>query len=490
MAVAIEVEALHLASGEVRTLYLATEGHTTRPDDTPANVYFEPRIKRVPGLGRVIFEGAAVYGASRASTGSVELANTDGALDDLVTAYAFDGRRFTVRSGEWTARYADWVVIMSGTLGGVTVSRSVLQLQIKDRLADLDKWDRPTYAGTNVAPNGLEGTADDLKGQVKPRVYGRVANVQGKLVNASKRIYQVSDQACVVSAVYDEGVSLTRGADYASATDLEATPPAAGQFRTYQGYFRLASAPAGVVTADAATAEVRPTQLLRQIAQDGGLAPADISSDVLMNAAPVGVYADSEAAPRALMDAVAASVGAWYAFDRFGVLRMGILTAPSGTPAATWDRSALVSCEIRTSLTPAWRVSLRWGRNYTVQTRLATSVQATPARVSWLAEEYRTAEVKDEAIRTPWPSADELTLDTQLHAQADAEAEAARMFALHSVRRHLVAVQVPVSQLGDVDLSDVVALEYGRYGLNGKAMVVTGIDAGYSSGVAELTLWG
>ncbi|MGT2508197.1 hypothetical protein [Cupriavidus basilensis] len=495
MTIAIEVSAWRISAAAVEVLRFASAGFTTRPTDTPANAFFEGRLQEQPRLSRMLFDRATTYGASRASAGKIRLLNTDGGLDSLVSDYAFDGRPFTVKVGQPGTPVSGWATVMSGLLDDVSADDGAMNLQVRDRLAFLGRpLARPKYAGSNVLPDGVEGTKDDLKDQYKPRVYGGVFNVPAKAVNTSKLIYQVSDQACTVTVVYDNGVALARGANYASQADLLATAPAAGTFRCWGGLFRLGSMPAGQVTADAGTAEQRAGALLRQLALDGEIPAGDIvEADVTAlnaaNSAPVGVWVDGEANTQTVMDELANAIGAWYGFDRLNRLRMGRLTAPTGVPVARWSVDAVTSLVLRSAGVPNWRAVVRFGRNYTVQAQPAGSV--AQARKAFLAQEYRQTAVEVVAVKTAWPSSEEVTFDAALVAEADAAAEATRRSALYSVRRILVDVEVPLSELGDqVDLGVVVALDHPRYGLAGRLLRVIGLDAGVDSDTVKLTLWG
>ncbi|RDK01432.1 hypothetical protein [Paraburkholderia lacunae] len=493
MIIAMEVEACHLAGGQVDTLRFSESGFVTRPDDTPANAWFEPVIKTAPSLSRLLFDAAGTYGATKVTIGNVQLVNEGGELDYLLTDYAFDGRRFTVRIGDVGTPFAQWLVVMTGTLSDVAANGTAVDLIIQDRLADLTLNDWPTYAGDNVAPNGLEGTAADLKDQPKPRVYGAVLNVTPKAVNTSKLIYQVSDAACAVSAAYDNGAALTRGPDYASTADMQATEPAAGQFRCFAGYLRLGSAPVGTVTCDAAGVAVRAGDLLVAIAGDAGVPASDImQADVdALNAVAggrIGVWADSNPTPQSLMDTVAGSVGAWYGFDRLSRLRMGRLDAPAGTPVAVWGRDVQETVQPSSGGVPAWSISVRYARNYTVQSNVAGT--AGTARAAWLAQEYRTSAATDPSIKVPWPHAQTLSFDTGLLDANDADAESRRRLALYGPRRMKIDIDVPVAELGETDLGDVVGLTTPRYGLSGRLFRVIGINSGFASGKAALVLWG
>ncbi|KDP84712.1 hypothetical protein CF70_018005 [Cupriavidus sp. SK-3] len=495
MTIAIEVSAWRISAAAVEVLRFASAGFTTQPTDTPANAYFEGRLQEQPRLSRTLFDRATTYGASRASAGKIRLLNTDGGLDNLVADYAFDGRPFTVKVGQPGTPVSGWATVMSGLLDDVSADDGAMSLQVRDRLAFLGRpLARPKYAGSNMLPDGVEGTKDDLKDQYKPRVYGGVFNVPAKAVNTSKLVYQVSDQACTVTVVYDNGVAWVRGADYASQADLLATAPAAGTFRCWLGLFRLGSMPIGQVTADAGTAEQRAGALLKQLALDGEIPAGDIvDADVTAlnaaNSAPVGVWVDGEANTQTVMDELANAIGAWYGFDRLNRLRMGRLTAPTGVPVAQWSVDAVTSLVLRSAGVPNWRAVVRFGRNYTVQAQPAGSV--AQARKAFLAQEYRQTAVEVVAVKTAWPSSEAVTFDAALVAEADAAAEATRRSALYSVRRILVDVEVPLSELGDqVDLGVVVALDHPRYGLAGRLLRVIGLDAGVDSDTVKLTLWG
>ncbi|ALP62825.1 hypothetical protein [Paraburkholderia caribensis] len=493
MAIAIEVDAYRLSDGQIDTLRFSTDGFITRPDDLPANAWFEPAIKTAPSLERVLFDQAGTYGATKVTAGDVLLVNEDGALDYLLTDYAFDGRRFTVRMGDVGQPYAAWLVVMTGTLSDVAAQDTSVALVIQDRLADLAIVDWPTYAGNNVAPNGLEGTANDLKDQPKPRLYGAALNITPKAVNTSKLIYQVSDQTCAITAAYDNGAALTRGADYTSTNDMQANAPAAGQFRCYSGYLRLGSSPVGTVTCDASSPATHAADLLVAIARDAGVPQADIlQADVdalnTLSGAPVGVWTDSTETPQALMDFIAGSVGAWYGFDRLSRLRMGRVDAPTGVPAVAWGRDVQETVQPSSAGVPAWSVSVSYARNYTVQSNVAGS--AGVDRAAFLAQEYRTAAATDDTVKIAWPHAQALTFETGLVNAVDAQAEAQRRLDLYKARRMTLDVDVPVTELGTVDLGDLAAIDTPRYSLTGRLLRVIGINSGFASGKAALVLWG
>jgi len=142
---------------------------------------------------------------------------------------------------------------------------------------------------------------------------------------------------------------------------------------------------------------------------------------------------------------------------------------------------------MRSAGVPAWSVTVQYARNYTTQIDVAGSAARTTA---WLALEYRKASTENAAIKVPWPHADELSFDTGLVNEPDAVAESQRRLALYGVRRLTLDVDVPVSELGTVDLGDVVALDTPRFGLRGRLFRVIGVNTGFLHGRAALVLWG
>lgn len=498
----VEAVAAVDAAGTLATQRFTTAslGYATGPAETPANTVYDPCIKQVGYIER-----AVTVGAARVGYGELTLA-TAGHLDGLLD-YGFDGQAVTIRSGEQGAAYpTGFPVKLRAMAEQPEFAGLTLRLRLRDRLAELDRpLQTARYGGTNALPAGTDGTADDLKGQPKPRVYGVVKNVAPVLVNTSRLIYQIHDGALqAVGAVYDRGAALTAGAAYASEADMQANAPSAGQYRVWLagGMVRLGSLPTGQVTADAtegATAAARYAgALVSRIAQQMGIAAGDVSAAdaaALDAAAPyeLGAAVQGDESALAVMERIAASVGAWFGFDRLGVLRLGRLVAPSSSPTTELTEISITSLErIAQDALPVWRVVLGWGRNETVQAGdLAGSVAA--ARRAWLAETVRTATAEDAAVKNRYKLAGELRRDTLLVTQANADTEAARLLALYKVRRDTFKVRARLSaaEVENIDLGQVVRLTWPRYGLAaGRLFVVTGLRQDFERDAVEVTLWG
>ena len=511
MAYVIEMESYRLADGVVETLrYSSGRGFATLPTDSPPNVFIAPRLSQPLIARRVLFDRATTYGATAAGAGEFQLVNADGGLDMLVTDYAIAGRRLRAWIGIEGAPFpSGWTLTMTGTVQQVAASGSTLTVSLADRLADLDEPLLPsTFAGSNALPMGIEGV-DDIKGTRKPRVLGRVRNISPVLVNTSKLVWQISDRSCAVTAAYDGGVALTAGPAYASVDEVQATAPAAGQYRVYTGadgcYLRTGSGIARSLTVDADSGTACAAVLAVQVLTAMGIEQidaGDVAALAALNPAPVGLWATDDTTARDVLDRLMGSVGAWYGFDRFGVLRMGRLEAPAGQPVAIL--SDVTTLDLQSTADsdrglPAWRVKLTYGLNYTAQSdgELAgdKAGEVDPvgglARRAWLAEDHRTATAEDAARKSAWPTAPELEMDTCLCEQADAEAEAARRLALYGGRL-LFQVRLPLTPgNAGIEPGCCVILRRPRWGMrNGRLLRVIGWQVNFELNELTLRLWG
>jgi hypothetical protein len=501
--IAIELTAAIDASGTLATLYVADDRLVTGSADTPGHVAFEPRLMDAGSLGRHVYSDGRTGGQTKLETGEIVIANQDGALDAWLN-YSFDGRAVAIRSGSaGTAYPSAWTTLLTGTADGIEASEDKIIIRLRDKSYRLDvPVSNATYAGTNSLPAGLEGTANDIKGQKKPIMLGKVYNIAPPQVNTSRLIYEVG--VCnAVDAAYDRGLALTKGADYTSQSDMETNAPLAGNFRAWPagGYFRLGSLATGMITADCtagANAAARTTaQTLKALALAAGLTAGEISSaDVTAldsaNSAVIGLWLRDEDTLAAL-DLAAASIGAWYGFDGAGTLRMGRLEAPSGSPAATlndYDVLAIERRPPRDASIPVWKLSLKHSRNHVAQpSDLAGAV--TAARRELLAQDYLTETASDAAIKTQWLLASEAEVTGSLTAASDAATEASRQLALIKVRRDVFDVTVPLDAAVSLKLMDVVRVVYPRFGLtSGKDFRVIGIRIELAQQRIVLSLWG
>lgn len=503
---AIELTAAVDAAGALQTFYLADGRLVTGPGDTPANTAFDDSLIDPGSVGLAAFGYGRTSGDTKLDTGEIVIANVDGAYDAWV-GYGFDGRQIIIRSGDPGSPYpSGWTTVMVGTAEAPEATYSKLVIRLRDRQFVLDKPAlQNLYAGTNSLPNGLEGTPTDIKGKRKPKVYGLVRSIEPFLVNTSKLTYQVCDGAVASITAYDRGLALTAGADYATSALLQAATVTAGTYATClaEGYFRLGSTPAGLVTADVtqgANAAARTAaQIAKAILTDAGLGGSISATDVTAmdtaNSAVCGVYVSDDTTIAQALDFVVGGVGGYYGFDQTGTIRMGILTAPSGSPVATILRTDALSIErqpAKDAGIPIWRATINHSKLGRAQpTDLASSV--TAAERARLQDTWRASSSADASIKTQFLMAGEITRDSPLTDDTAAATEAARVLALYKVRRDVLEVPVHIdfATQNGLWLLQVVNVTISRFGLNaGKLFRIIGIRFELGSRRAVLTLWG
>lgn len=506
----IEIVAAIDGAGTLQTFYLSDIAFVTEPADTPPHVAFSPVLTDPGSIGLNAYaDGKTTGGATALETGTITINNNDGQFDDWLN-YSVDGRPITIRYGTGGAYPGDFTTVFSGTMESIAADWTTLTIALRDKqylfstpaLVNL-------YGGTNVLPNGLDGTPTDLQGKPKPRVFGTVFNVPAVQVNTSKLTYQVNDGPVAdIPAVYDRGAAFTKGVNYATSALMQAATPAAGSYVTCfaEGFFRLGTTASGELTADVtqgATAAARTVaQVLKALALLSGLPTAQISaSDIATldaaNSAVVGIWLDDDSTTiQSAMDQVAASIGAWYGFDMLGVLRLGILTQPAGAPALSlFDYDAGEKIErqpARDNNIPVWRITVNHTKIWTVQSSdLAGAV--TAARRAFLALETRSAAAADTSVQTQYLLAVDATVDSLLTSATDAATEAARQLALQKIRRDIFEVPLPIDALSSSNLffMNVIELTIGRFGLNaGKLFRLIGIRLDLTNDQVFLSLWG
>jgi hypothetical protein len=504
----ISVTAAVDAAGTLRTFYASTDRFVTQPTDTPPSTFMNPSVIDPGSLGLSTFSDGRTSGSTRLETGEVVLANADGQYDEWVS-YSFDGRPITVYSGEQTAAFpSGFTKIFTGTMESITASWDTVVIKIRDKQYIFSLPLLTTkYAGTNVLPEGIEGTATDIKGDTKPRVYGKVFNVPCVPVNTSRLIYQISDGPVqAINAVYDKGAAFSLGVNYATSALLQSNSPSSGSYNTCtaEGLFRLGSTPAGVITADvtqgATAADRTVAQIVKSVAMSAGLSVAEVSAaDVTTmdaaNSSVVGIYIDDESSFQECLDQLLNSIGAYCGFDSNGVLRMGVLTQPSGTAVVTLQEFDLKDVPERKTPAdnglPVHQVSINHSKIYTVQGSDIAGSVGTSTR-AFLEKEYRSAVATDSTVKTQWLLAGEIKQDTLLTTEAAAIAEADRQLGLYKVRRDLyeVAIDLSLFTISGLKLLDIVEMNVPRFSLMGTKFRMIGYRLEIEQQTVRCTLWG
>ncbi len=492
------------------------QGFTTSPTDTPANTPYDIGIDQPIEVTRSIYQPGTTEGRSKVGFGDLVLLNPDGSLDHLLR-YAFDGRDVVVRRGKASASLlSEFTDVFVGTMEQAEFSVTRITFKLRDKQAALMlPLQSNTYSGDNALPAGLEGTSGDLAGKTKPLPFGIVKNAPAPCVNTARLIYQPKDGTLAsVDAVRDRGIALVNAGTYASLADLQndALAPLAGTYKSYLagGYVRLGSSPVGAVTFDvtegATGADRTAAALFRRVLQYMGVDLADIRSSDLTtldakNSAPIGIWIDSDIRASDVLDQIANTVGAWWGVDASGKYRIVRLERPKAPVSATFTANDIIGPPTRISTAdpergvPAYRVTVRYARNYTVQSDLAAGV--SDADRAYLAQEYREASAVDASVQLQHLLAVALTYDTLFANEADALTEARRRLALRAVQRHRFEIVSDFNtETAAVDIGDTVGLGHPRFGLNlegeddGLDFIVLGVDPDARDGRVKFTLWG
>lgn len=509
------VELTGKRSSTTDTYRYATRDYTTAPTDTPANTWYDGRVIGIGSIERRMFAAGAsgVRSDPRAEVGvgAVDLSNVDGSLDDTFMFVSFRERQVRILRVAVGAAYSTAEVVLVGSIGQAALGRDTVAVTIRDNLYTLDSAHQTTlYGGSNSLPNGVDGVAD-LAGKPKPLLFGKVFKVQPPCVNTSRLIYQLSARALQsVDAVYDGGVAITAGATYADQAAMEASAPAAGQYRAWLagGMIRLGSTPVYRITVDATgdtAGNSTAAQLLNTLATARSVASIS-SSDITtldgLNSAVLGVWVNDSRTTLEIMDVVARSVGAWYGFDRLGVFRMQRVGLPSGTPGtgsmpvlASWNAE---SCEnVATGEdVPTLSVKLRCKRYYTVQNRNELAGSVSEADAADLAQEWRDGTTAGSLSPNPYLRTLTAERETAFSATADAVTESARLYDITKLRlrTYLVrGVDLDDSQLRSADLNSVIELRWNRYALGvttGTVRLIIGINMNLLAQKADFLVWG
>lgn len=497
------------------SLYYSTAGYNSRPGDIPSSQHFEARLKSGGSVTRRLWPKGATRGPAQIGNVKLELSNGDNGLDDGIT-YALDGQPIMLLRGEsgeaystfddignpaarWFRGYSEQAVYEDADK-----SRTVT-LAARDLLHKLDIPLQPRkYGGTNVLPAGVDGTAE-LKGKPLPVAFGILFNITPVCVNTSKLIYQLHYTAFNTGytiAVYDRrGTAWTAGADYANQADMEATAPAAGQYRVWPagGMIRLGSTPE-LLTVDL----TNPTDgggslgVLAVAAALMRVAGIDLSLSASLAAYPsVGIYVNEEVNLLAAMDRVTGSVNAVvYGKRSAGTVELAQLRAPGAVATLAITESPVLSIKRISPVDPgngipACRINVRYRRNWTPMST-GDVAGATMADAASVAQEYRVATWSGPDVKRQWRLAPELNIDTLINAEADAQAEADRLATLHGVQRDMLEVKV---DLDDdtlvVDVNQVVHLTHSAFNLSGgKYFLVLDCDVDTALETVTYTIWG
>lgn len=491
-----------------------------KPGDYPCTIIDAANVRRN------LIAPRRTFGPSEMAAGEVRLDNTDGRYDEWFDfGYGFPGRLWLAYPD---TPYANLIPVIFGKIEQPTGGDNDIVFRFRDRQLELERLISPEYyLGTNSGTTGTEGTADDIKGKNKIRIFGAPYNVSPDPANANDRLFSYNHAkdgslAAVASITQRlNGSPWTPGTNYASLALLQAGTPAQGVYDTARslGLERLGgSAPGegGGITADiveSSTAALnRMPSVVERILIDAGVDPSEIVNE-LSSGSPtpadwqVGLVVRGETYREAL-DMLCGESAIVFWPDSQGVYKIRKFMPPQvpvcgfkrfdfpNTAEAT-DFAIIALNRIATkdegAGVPAWRITVNYQKMWTVQDKDAMAAAVSFQNKEFYGREYRSVTVENPAIRDQFPEAVEMEFNTLLNDEADARRLADHFMLLYGTPRRMFNLSarytVPVAE--SIDLGDTVTVTYPRFGLeNGADFVITGIRYDAKNFNIELELWG
>lgn len=467
--------------GGTTTFYFGTIGNTTRSGDTPASTHISGRVKSAGRLRREMFAGNRAAGAVRPNYGEIVLLNHDGALDQWLD-YGVAGGRVVVRMGDVDGAYpGDYTTVYIAYAHSLVMDFDSVRIRLRDRLQLFDKPLASGFAGTG----GVEGSGG-VSG-VKQWVSENPPLFPPLLIDASKQIYFVQANSTEgldsLVALYEGGVEITRGDDYASVSELLTTEPDVGECRFYFGeasggikagpvYVRTHGVPDYPLRVDSYGGDGTGRGFLsfHYLAGLVGVDSADIESTGSVGII-LGIVIDDERSILDLMNEAAKIPTQYFGFTRLDKFRTERLKDPSDDDSVytftransrSWRRSPPDGEDA-----PIYQVTMRTGRAY--PSEYASSASATFK--DYLSRDWwYTTTGESAGTLTANPGAISETVQTECRAilhQFGADNELARYFALFGGRRDFYTLTTPLNaETLALELHDVVTMQDTRFGMS------------------------
>lgn len=471
---ALLVEAVSYSGGVEATRTMSNRAFVSSPIDSPANAAYDDIVVGVPHFSSQLSE--LFTGQSLPTWGDIEIINEGGVRDGWLND-AWDGRAVRLYLGAPNWPKADFRRVLDGAIGDIYApAPNRLALKLRDK----------TWALNVPIQISLIGGSTANKDQPKPLCFGQCFNVEPLLIVAATHQYQVHDGAIeAITAVRDNGVAVAYTADVATGT------------------FTLSAAPSGRITADVKGGKPGGAYLItcadiisHIITTHTRLGSADIDTtnfSAFNTAAPqtLGLYLRNRENVIPVLDQLVNSVGGFWTFSRDGLLRLGQLATPAGTPVlelvADDIRERQIACTARQL--PLQTLRLGYAQNFTPQGDGLAGAVAEANRALYAAE-YQVATATNAGITTTHLLARNPDLAPSLLAlAAEAATEAARRATLYSSVHGIYEIGSWTAPLR-VNLGEVVKVTHPRFGFAAGALaVVVGLDEEPARGRVTLRVW-
>ena len=461
--------------GRVRTLFFSNK--PVRPfrandADAPNRVY-DPRLIEPANIRRDLF-GDVTRGGGETGYGIMKLSNADGQISYLRDHIFSDVRIYRATEGQAFAAAQE---IFTGSVSSPTwvhTARTAasLILHINSALKLLDRnLQSALYTGS-----GRDEGPEELKGQPKPVTLGDLStgNVPGTFIEAANQVWQLHEKRLAkIDAVFDRGApaGYTSEGDLSGSTFDTARPdPVHYVTDLGRGLIKLGGNPVGNVSFSVTeTAQATPAKLIKKLLLRAGVSRVNIGKSFERAVGPVvGFHATHNLG---LNDAVHYMARAEFAAVSPGITGQWTyipLTIP-GAPAAAaieWDDIIDLTGDDTTD-GPVWSIRVGYDKNHAPMRRnaIAPSIHNT-AREAYLENGFRYAVAKSEQTASDYPNARELTLDTPIRYESDAQALAGNILDIlgpragGGVRERLRIVMQMTDERLQIELGSAIHLNY------------------------------
>ena len=495
-----------------RTIYLGTSTYVSKRTDTPALTDYIGALKNAGDIKQYMYNFGRTFGNSRASRGDIIINNEDGQFD-FIRKMGFKRGSLRIKQVKDNLSELPTETIFAGTVVFPEVSFNKVIFRISDRLGDLDRpAQEALFDGSNAGPTGIEGTEDDIKGDVKPfSLGGEILNVRATLVNSSTLIYGLNfdydgNTAAIssVAGVYDEGLALNFNADYADLVALQAATVGPGNYATClaEGLIRLHATPNGVVTVDYTEATRTGADIVKNLIERLGFTSGDYLNQSFIdvdaaNSDPQEVYIDNKATVLEIANEIMAGMGGYIISNVDNQIEVGLLLDPATqTSLATFDKWTTIDLKTLESRDPGKgippkQVNLSYRENYYPMSDSEFAGATTDARRLFLRERYRVSEgLVNENVDRKHANAPIFDIVSKFVDVNDAASERARQELLRQEERNFYTFRT--SETTPLDLGDVITIQNDeRFDLtDGLKVVIMGKEINFARSTVTYTVWG
>ncbi|WP_411572209.1 hypothetical protein ACK8HJ_21230 [Vreelandella titanicae] len=404
--------------------YVATGPFMSLPSDSDANRPYDDCLETAVDITTRI-DGQVTFG-------EVTLMDDGSITDWLFLAWQGHPIRLYLGSPKWARD--DFRLLAQGRNGGIREARrGAITFRMDDESSVLDE-----PIDTGQLPDGA----------------GPVPLALGSVYNAP--LYRVDTQTLTYRGSFLPVTSISakaNGARLTHSTDM------AGGTVTLTDKF-------GDITGDIEEQHNTPQQVVEWVAAHYGIAIGDVD----LPAYRVGLYYNSEVSGRQILEELCNGLGAYWYLNEVNALvaRQHKLPLTADVTIVgddiNYDRCRLTDTE------PPWRrLTLRWGRNYSPLSNVASVLdEEEPAEATRLRTEWRESRAEQDVSN--YPLAERVTRDSVIQDETDAATERDRLLQLRSERREIWSIETSLSY---VSAGQVVSVQHRRLeGRLGRLLVV------------------